>query len=102
MDVSTTYYASYLTLAPRFGFYNYGGRDWNDPKWYRTTPGEFGARGSGLYALLQGGHYGACLPPEDWHRLTLWLDSCSVFYGVYESAGGEAQLRGDVAQPTLE
>jgi hypothetical protein len=102
MNVPTTYYASYLSLAPDFGFYNYGGRDWNDPKWYRTTPGEFGARASRLCALLQKGHYGVCLPPADWRRLTLWLDSCSVFYGVYEKAGGEAQLRGEVAQPTLE
>jgi Hydrazine synthase alpha subunit middle domain len=102
MDVATTYYVSYLSLAPKFGFYDYGGRDWNDPKWYRTTPGEFGARGSRLYALLQCGHYGVSLPPEDRRRLTLWLDSCSVFYGVYEKAGGESQLRGEVAHPTLE
>jgi len=32
----------------------------------------------------------------------LWLDCLSVFYGVYEKAGGEAQLRGEIARPTLE
>ena len=102
MDVPTTYFASYLSLAPNFGFYSYGGRDWNDSKWYRTTPGEFGARASRLYSLLQGGHHGVCLPAEDRRRLTLWLDSCSLFYGVYEEYGGEAQLRGERAEPTLE
>ncbi|MBE7502596.1 MAG: hypothetical protein HS113_20380 [Verrucomicrobiales bacterium] len=102
MDVPTTYYASYVSLAPQFGFYSYGGRDWNDPKWYRTTPGEFGARASRLYALLEAGHHGVCLSPADWARLTLWLDSCSLFYGVYEKEGGEAQLRGEVPLPTLE
>jgi len=102
MNVATTYYASYLSLAPGFGFYNYGGRDWNDPKWYRTTPGQFGARASRLYTLLTKGHHDVCLPPEDLRRLTLWLDSCSAFYGVYEPAGGEAQLRGEVVRPTLE
>jgi len=102
MDVPTAYTASYLSLAPAYGFYSYGGRDWNDPKWYRTTPGEFGARASRLYAILQKGHHDVSLPPEDWHRLTVWLDSCSLFYGVYEPDGGEAQLRSDIAHPTLE
>ncbi len=102
MNVATTYFASYLTLTPKLGFYSYGGRDWRDPKWYRTTPGEFGARASGLYALLTKEHHGVRLPPEDFKRITLWLDACSVFYGVYEKEGGAAQLRGEIAQPTLE
>lgn len=96
------FFASYVSLAPKFGFHNYGGRGWNDAKWYRTTPGEFGARASKLYALLQAGHHDVKLPPEDLHRLTVWLDSCSPFYGVYEKEGGEAQLRGEVAKPTLQ
>ena len=41
-------------------------------------------------------------PLEDLHRLTLWLDCCSMFYGVYEREGGLAQLRGEIARPTLE
>jgi cytochrome c553 len=102
MNVPTDYSASYLSLAPEFGFFNYGGRDWNDPKWYRTTPGEFGARASRLLTLLDVGHYGVSLADADWRRLMLWLDSCSSFYGVYEKDGGEAQLRGELARPTLE
>ena len=59
-------------------------------------------RASKLYELLSKGHYDVKLPPEDLHRLTVWLDSCSMFYGVYEKEGGEAQLRGEVVRPTLE
>ncbi len=89
------WFASYNTLAPQFGFSDYG-----DP--YRTTPGRFGARASKLYELLRKGHYDVKLPPEDWHRLAVWLDCTSLFYGVYEKEGGEAQLRGEVVRPTLE
>jgi hypothetical protein len=89
------WYASYNNLVPEFGFYDYG-----DP--YRTTPGRFGARASKLYELLQDGHYDVKLPAEDLHRLTLWLDCASMFYGVYEREAGEAQLRGEIARATLE
>ena len=102
MDRETTYYTSYISLAPDFGFYDYGGTDFNDPKWYRTTPGEFGARASRLYEMLKEGHHEVELPPEDMHRIIVWLDSVSLFYGVYEEEGGEAELRGERALPTHE
>lgn len=102
MNRATTYSASYVSLAPKFGFYDYGGRSWSDPKWYRTTPGQFGARASKLYPMLRKGHHDVQLSKEDMHRLVLWLDSVSLFYGVYEKEGGEAQLRGELASPTLE
>ncbi|MBN1816863.1 MAG: discoidin domain-containing protein [Sedimentisphaerales bacterium] len=89
------WYASYFSLAPEFGYWKYGNR-------HRTTPGQFGARASKLYALLKEGHYDVKLSEEDMHRMTLWLDSCSVFYGVYEEEGGIAQLQGKIVQPTLE
>ncbi|MHC4994163.1 MAG: HzsA-related protein, partial [Planctomycetota bacterium] len=66
MDRTTDYYASYVSLAPEFGFYNYGGKNFNDPKWYRTTPGQFGARASRLYTLLKEGHYDVQLSTEEW------------------------------------
>ncbi len=91
----TTFFASYVSLAPKWGFWDY-----KDP--YRTTPGKFGARAAPLTALLDQGHHGVQLPPEDRHRINVWLDSCSMFYGVYEKEGGEAQLRGEVVRPTLE
>jgi hypothetical protein len=52
--------------------------------------------------VLDKGHYNVKLSAEELHRLTLWLDCMSLFYGVYEKEGGEAQLRGELARPTLE
>ena len=97
-----TYYRSYMSLTPKFGFYSYGARGWEDPKFYRTTPGEFGARASKLHQLLVNGHHEVRLDAEAMHRLTVWLDSCSLFYGVYEIEGQAAQLRGERVYPTLE
>lgn len=88
-------FASWANLAPKYGFWQYGNG-------HRTTPGQFGARASKLFQLLEKGHYDVKLPPEDLHRITLWLDCVSLFYGVYEKEGGEAQLRGEVVKPTLE
>lgn len=96
------FYQSYFSLAPKYGFWNYGGKNFGDPKWYRTTPGEFGARASKLYPMLVEGHHDLELPAEDLHRIAVWLDACSVFYGVYEEEGGYAQLRGEIAVPTLQ
>ena len=91
------WYASYHSLAKKYGFWSYGDG-------WRTTPGKFGARASKLYPLLTTGSHKdrVKLTPEDMHRITLWLDSCSIFYGVYEREGGEAQLRGGIVRPTLE
>ena len=68
----------------------------------RTTPGQFGARASKLYGILTKWHYGVKLSPEDMHRLTLWLDLSTMFYGVYEKESGEAQLRGEIAMLPLQ
>ena len=92
--IQRKWYASYNSLV-KYGFTSYGEN-------LRTTPGKFGARGSKLYAMLAKGHHDLKLPEEDLHRITLWLDCCTMFYGVYEKEGGEAQLRGEVVRPTLE
>ncbi len=89
------WFASYVNLATKFGFWDYQHA-------YRTQPGQFGARASKLLPLLENGHYGVELTPEEFRRLTLWLDLCSIFYGVYEKEGGERQLAGEVVYPTLE
>ena len=93
--IQKKWYASYNSLAPDYGFYSYGSG-------HRTTPGQFGARASKLLELLDKGHYDVALSEEDFHRITLWLDLSSIFYGVYEKEGGEAQLLGQVVKPTLE
>lgn len=88
------FYASYNSLVGH-GFTSYGDH-------YRTVSGKFGARASRLVEMLDRGHHDVALSAEDFHRLTLWLDSVSMFYGVFEQEGGEAQLRGEIAHPTLE
>ena len=91
----TRVFRSYDSLIHDFAFWRYG-----DP--YRTAPGKFGAKASKLYQILQEGHYDVELTEEEMHRITVWLDSLSNFYGVYEKDGGEAQLRGEIAWPGLE
>ncbi|MHC4636380.1 MAG: HzsA-related protein [Planctomycetota bacterium] len=89
------WYASYHSLAPKYAFWSYGHR-------HRTIPGKFGANASKLYQMLKKGHHDVKLSDEEMHRITVWLDSCSIFYGVYEKEGGIAQLEGKVVFPTLE
>jgi hypothetical protein len=94
---------SYTNLAAQYGFYFHvqngailtgvhGGS--------RTIPGAFGARASKLMNYVGESHYGLELSHEDLHRIILWLDANSEFYGSYENA--EAQARGEVVLPTLE
>jgi len=93
--ITNKWYASYNELVPNYGFYSYG-------EALRTTPGAFGARASKLYPHLKSGHKGVELSREELERIVLWLDCVSIFYGVYEREGGEAQLRGERVYPTLE
>ncbi len=94
---------SYNNLAEKYGFYfhvrngsintgNHGGS--------RTIAGQFGARAAGLLKFMDEQHYGVKLSHEDFHRLTLWLDCNSEFYGSYENTVAQAQ--GQVVQPTLD
>lgn len=92
--IANKFYASYNTLV-KYGFTSYGDS-------YRTRTGEFGARASKLVAMLEEGHYDVKLSDEDFRRLTLWLDCCSMFYGVFEKEPGEAQLRGEIAEAILK
>ena len=40
------------------------------------------------------------LTGEEFHRLIVWLDSNSDFYGAYENTA--AQARGEVVKPRIE
>ncbi len=94
--IQRKWYASYRSLVGGgHAFHNYG-----DP--LRSTPGKVGARASKLYPMLKKGHHDVKLSGEELHRFAVWLDLLSNFYGVYESEGGLAQLRGEKAYPTLE
>jgi hypothetical protein len=65
-----------------------------------STPGRIGARAAKLYAILTKGHYDMKLSPEDMHRLTLWMDSNSDFFGAYDNL--QEQLDGKVVLPKIE
>ncbi|NLV41398.1 MAG: hypothetical protein GXY15_09270 [Candidatus Hydrogenedentes bacterium] len=65
-----------------------------------SIPGEVGARASKLYPMLQAGHHGVELTPEEMRRFSLWLDANSVFYGAYHDT--LAQAKGEVVIPHLD
>jgi hypothetical protein len=93
---------SYTSLAAKYGFYFHVGNGSINTGVHggsRTIAGQFGARASGLLACLDERHYGVRLSEEDFHRITLWLDCNSEFYGAYEDP--EAQARGEVVVPSL-
>jgi len=89
------WYTSYVNLKPFAHFFD--SLLWNEP---RTVPGAFGARASGLLRHLASGHHDLKLSAEDLHRLTLWLDCNSDFYGAYEDTA--AQSRGEEVWPELQ
>ncbi len=78
----------------------------------RTTPGQFGARASRLWPLIHGlpyrclktkklkTHAAVKLTGADAHRIALWLDCNSNFYGAYEKT--EQQIRGLSVMPDIE
>jgi len=93
---------SYASLAAKYGFYFHvsnGAINTGQHGGSRTIPGRFGARAAKLLEYLGPEHYGVRLSEEDFHRITLWLDCNSEFYGSYENA--QAQARGEIVMPTL-
>ena len=94
------WYTSYRNLreyAFFYGVFHTKYDPWTDP---RTTPGQFGALASRLYSILTQGHEDVRLSKEDLHRITLWLDCNSDFFGSYEDT--EVQAAGQIVQPTLD
>jgi hypothetical protein len=82
--------ASYANLA----------KDVWAPRGTRSIPGRVGARASTLYRIVTGDHYGLELSKVDLHRLSVWMDTTSVFYGAYRDR--QAQLHGELVLPCLE
>jgi len=87
------------------------GDGWVLNKTSYSIPGQVGARASKLLPMLLAGHPSpptsatpgkpkVKLPPEALHRITLWMDANSVFYGDYKNI--EAQARGGQPTPELE
>jgi hypothetical protein len=94
---------SYASLADKYGFYFHvtnGSINMGVHGGSRTIAGQFGARAAGLMKYLDERHYDVKLSPEDRHRISLWLDCNSEFYGAYENT--ELQARGELVRPSLE
>jgi len=97
---------SYNNLAAKYGFYFHvsnGSIKTGVHGGSRTLPGKFGALASRLMQVIEGEKHrqrGLRLSAEDRHRIALWLDCNSEFYGAYENT--DAQARGEVVRPTLE
>jgi hypothetical protein len=94
---------SYASLAKDYGFYFHvsnGSINSGAHGGSRTIPGRFGARASRLLKYLDERHYGVRLSREELHRVTLWLDCNSEFYGAYHDT--QAQGRGEIVKPVLE
>jgi hypothetical protein len=66
----------------------------------RTTPGKFGARFARLTPFLTAKHYAVKLTPEEYRRITLWLDLNSNELGAYTKV--DEQRRGEVVWPELD
>ena len=66
----------------------------------RTTPGKFGAKAAKLYQMLAKGHNKVKLTDEEMHRIILWLDCNSNFYGAYLET--KKQEKGEVVMPSVE
>ncbi len=94
---------SYANLAPEYGFYFHvtNGAILTDVHGgSRTVPGKFGAMASKLLPYLGPAHHGVECSEEDFHRVTLWLDCNSEFFGSYERT--DAQSRGEIVLPSLD
>jgi Hydrazine synthase alpha subunit middle domain len=94
------WFTSYRNLRPyafHLGADGPGYDAWMAP---RSVAGGFGARASRLLPLLEQGHHGVALTPEELRRITVWLDANSDFFGAYENL--DAQARGEVVRPSLD
>lgn len=80
-----------------WGRHGGNGSHWHQNKFTYTIPGDVGAHASKLIPFLKKGHHNINLSKDDWHRLTLWIDLNTNFYGAYENT--EAQAKGEIVLP---
>ena len=65
-----------------------------------TTPGKNLAIGAPLRKMLDAGHHGVKLTPEERERLIIWMDSNGQY--IAHDHDAEAQRDGKVVKPALE
>ena len=91
---------AYHDLAP-FAWAKHGGNGAiKKNKTSYSVAGDVGAQASKLMKILDQDHHGVKLTKEELHRISLWLDCNSVFYGAYHDT--EKQARGETVKPALE
>jgi hypothetical protein len=90
---------AYQSLAP-FAWSLSGGNGTISLNGSRSIPGHLGARASNLYRLLKKGHHDVQLTDQQLHRITLWLDCNSNFYGAYHDLRQQAE--GKLVLPAVQ
>jgi hypothetical protein len=66
----------------------------------RSVPGKFGAMASPLLKYLDKSHYGVTLTPDEYRRITLWLDCNGNQFGAYTRVA--EQTRGEIVWPEID
>ena len=66
----------------------------------RSVPGKFGAMASPLLKYLDKSHYGVSLTPDEFKRITLWLDCNGNELGAYTKV--DEQRRGEIVWPEID
>jgi hypothetical protein len=89
------WFTSLTSLRPFVKYYNPA--DWTEPY---TIPGQFGAKGSKLFAMLEAGHGKVKLTDEEMLRLTIWMDSNGLFHGHEQEL--QAQAEGKIVPPMMQ
>jgi hypothetical protein len=89
------WFTSFTNLKPFVKFYD--SASWTEPY---TIPGQFGAKGSKLYAMLKAGHKDVKLTGDEMRRLVIWMDSNGLFHGHDQEL--LAQAEGKVVPPSMQ
>ena len=66
----------------------------------RTVPGMFGAMASPLLKFMDKSHYDANLTPDEFRRITLWMDCNGNELGAYTKV--PEQQRGEIVWPEID
>ena len=95
---------SYASLEPYSFHYVFGLQGYSNGcqvvDGSRSLPGKFGAMASRLFKHLDASHHGVSLTPDEFRRITLWLDCNSNELGAYTNP--EAQRRGEIVWPEID
>jgi hypothetical protein len=66
----------------------------------RTVPGRFGAMASPMFKCLDKSHYDVNLTPDEFRRITLWLDCNANEFGAYIKI--DEQRKGEIVWPEID